>query len=696
MREINGYRVGIDIGGTFTDIVLTGNDGSVVTSKVASTPDDYGRAIVDGLGVLFKEASIRPEQIELVVHGTTVATNAILEGKGAKTALITTQGFRDVLELRRIRIPELYNLFYERPQPLVPRRLRFEVLERMDAKGKILIPLDEESTLRVLKKIAQSDVESVAICTLHSYANPKHEKRIYTLAKKVLPRSIFVTCSSEILPEIREYERTSTTVINAYIGPVVRRYLKNLIERLNSIGVLAPLHVMQSNGGIMSAKDVMHKPAYIVESGPAAGVIGAAAASALAGIRNTITIDMGGTTAKAAMIEDGHVAKTSEYEVGAGINISSKLVKGGGHALKLPVIDVSEIGAGGGSIARVDSGGLLSVGPMSAGAVPGPVCYGSGGTQPTLTDAMVVLGYINPDYLVGGTLKLHSANAFKAVEKMIADPLGCTLEQAAHGVFVLAATTMTRAVKAVSTFRGRDPRDFQLFAFGGNGALMAAEIANALDMNCVVVPPYAGLFSAFGLLFSNIEREASRTLFSRTSELKGYILASSFNRLESDLLNSFVVEGYSVAEVTLRRQAELRYAGQAYELSVDVPSCDTGSPLALAKAFTKEHELTYGHSATDEPIDLVNIRVSASATPRGARTITFSPRAGRREVVGQRKAYFGSDFGRLDTRVVDRSFLSVGSVAGPLIIEEYDTTVLVPPGWTARLDKGGNIVMESK
>ena len=687
------YRVGIDIGGTFTDIVLAGEDGSVVTRKLSSTPDDYGRAIVEGLGALLHESNIAPQRIGLVVHGTTVATNAILEAKGARTALITTAGFRDVLELRRIRIPELYNFFYERPAPLVPRRLRFEVPERLDAAGKVMLALDEAVTLQVLRKVADAEVESLAICTLHAYANPKHERRIAALARKVLPRSIFVTCSHDILPEIREYERTSTTVINAYIGPLVRRYLQNLLARLASIGVHAPLHVMQSNGGTMSSAEVMQKPAYIVESGPAAGVIGAAVAAATAGIRNTITIDMGGTTAKAAMIEDGLVAKTSEYEVGAGINLSSKLVKGGGHALKLPVIDVSEIGAGGGSIARVDGSGLLAVGPESAGAVPGPVCYDTGGTQPTLTDAMVVLGYINPDHLVGGALKLDSAKAAQALGSQVARALGRDLDQAAYGVFVLAAITMTRAVKAVSTFRGRDPRDFGLFAFGGNGAMMASEIARELEMTRVVVPPHAGLFSAFGLLFSNVERSASRTLFRRLSTLKGAEFARAFGQLEAGLRAAFQAEGYTADEVTLHREAELRYTGQAYELSVTAPALDADAPAALVAAFTAEHERTYGHAASDEPIDLVNIRVTASALPRGARVAALPLRRRAGQTERQRLAYFGPALGRLATPVIERAALAGGARPGPLIVEEYDATVLVPPLWSASLDAADNIVM---
>ena len=353
MKNIK-YRVGVDIGGTFTDIVIYGDDASVYTKKISSTPDDYGIAIATGLSDLINDLNIDPSLIELVVHGTTVATNTIIEEKGAKTALITTLGFRDILEFRRIRIPELYNIFHKKIPPLVPRRLRFEVEERIGPNGQVKTALADSNIYNVLERIKKFDVQSLAICLLHSYANPTHEQRIAEISKSVLPEDTFITCSSEVLPEIREYERTSTTVINAYIGPIISEYLKSLVSKLISIGVKAPLHIMQSNGGILKSETVIKKPATIVESGPAAGVIGAAFIANFSTHKNLITLDMGGTTAKASIVEDGQITKTTEFEVGAGINLSSQLVKGGGHALKLSVVDVSEIGAGGGSIVSVD------------------------------------------------------------------------------------------------------------------------------------------------------------------------------------------------------------------------------------------------------------------------------------------------------------------------------------------------------
>ena len=404
------YRIGVDIGGTFTDLVLLGTDGSVATRKVSSTPDDYSRGIVGGIGALLAAADVPAAAVDGIVHATTVATNAILEGRGARTALITTKGFRDVLEMRRLRIPELYNLQYRKPPPLVPRRLRFEVDERMGPGGVVLRPLDEATALDAADRIADSDVEAVAICLLHAYANPVVEHRVAALLTERLKqrnvRPVYVTCSADILPELREYERTSTAVVNGYVGPIVEQYLTGLRARLNGAGLSAPLQVMQSNGGTMTAEAAVQKPAYIVESGPAAGVIACARIARAVGCPNAISLDMGGTTAKAAMIENGEPARTSEYEVGAGINLSSKLVKGGGYAIKLPFIDVSEIGAGGGSVVAVDRLGSLQVGPRSAGAVPGPACYDLGGVDPTFTDAMVVLGYLNPRALAGGSVAL--------------------------------------------------------------------------------------------------------------------------------------------------------------------------------------------------------------------------------------------------------------------------------------------------
>ncbi len=513
-----GYRFGVDIGGTFTDIVLLTEDGGIRTRKVASSSADYGEAIVVGLRELIDEVGLDPTDVTGVVHGTTVATNTILEGRGARTALITTRGFRDVLESRRLRIPVLYDLQYTPPKPLVPRRLRFEVDERLGPRGEVWQALNDASVVQATERIAAAGVEAIAISLINAYANPAHEQRVAEILRAHMQGRPHITLSSDILPEMREYERTSTTVVNAYIGPVVEHYLSALQQRLRSIGISAPMRIMQSNGGVMAAEAAIAKPAYIIESGPAAGVIAAVAMARQIGLGDVISLDMGGTTAKAAMVEHGEPAKTSEYEVGAGINLSSRLVKGGGHAVKLPFIDVSEIGAGGGSIVSVDSVGSLKVGPRSAGAEPGPACYGLGGIEPTFTDAMVVLGYINPSMLAGGRVRLDHALAHRAMQQ-VADPLGLSVIDAAWGTYAVAAANMTRAVKAVSTYRGRDPRDFVLMAFGGNGPVAGVAIARALGMSRVIVPPAPGVFSAFGLLCSDTEYVVSRTLFRRMSEV---------------------------------------------------------------------------------------------------------------------------------------------------------------------------------
>ena len=423
------HLFGVDIGGTFTDIVLASSDGAVRTCKVASTTSDYGEGIVAGLAELIAAAGIDPAAVSGVVHGTTVATNTILEGRGARTGLITTKGFRDVLEMRRLRIPQMYNLQYTPPRPLAPRRLRLEVDERTGPRGQIWSELDEASVERAADRLAAAGVEAVAVSLINSYANPNHERRIGEIVARRMPKGTHITLSSDLLPEIREYERTSTTVVNAYIGPMVEHYLAALTGRLHAMRLNAPLRIMQSNGGVMAAQAAIEKPAYIIESGPAAGVIAAVAMARHIGIANVISLDMGGTTAKAALIENGEPAKTTEYEVGAGINLSSKLVKGGGYAVKLPFIDISEIGAGGGSIVSVDSVGSLKVGPRSAGAEPGPACYGLGGAEPTFTDAMVVLGYINPKTLAGGRVRLHAELA----HRVITEPCGGAAERIAGG-----------------------------------------------------------------------------------------------------------------------------------------------------------------------------------------------------------------------------------------------------------------------
>ena len=450
MAEENSRSiVAVDIGGTFTDIVLVRENRPIATKKVLSTPQNYALGIVSGLRELIEESSLSPRQIERVLHATTVATNAILEGKGSRTALITTRGFRDVLELRRIRIPRLYDLFFEKPRPLVPRRHRFEVEERVDAKGNVLVPLNEEEVRTAISKIEAAHIDSVAVCFLNSFTRPAHERRVGELVHEKLP-SIYLSLSADILPEIREYERTSTTVINAYIGPLAKSYLQHLEKQLATIRVRCPLLIMQSSGGVMDVRTATRKPAHLIESGPAAGVVAAMHLAKKAGYKDVISFDMGGTTAKASLIENERFNFTSEAEIGSGITLSSRLTKGGGYALKLPMIDLSEVGAGGGSIARLDKGSL-KVGPQSSGARPGPVCYDQGGEEITITDANVLLGYINPEYIAGGAVPLNRDKAARIFEQKIAKPMGKDLYPAAFGIHTVANAAMIRAVKAVST-----------------------------------------------------------------------------------------------------------------------------------------------------------------------------------------------------------------------------------------------------
>ena len=495
------FRIGIDIGGTFTDIVVIGDDGSAATRKVSSTPADYARGIVDGLADLMDSTTLTGPAIREIIHGTTVATNAILEHKGARTGLITTEGFRDVLEIRRLRMPELYNLLYQKPLPLVERYLRREVSERMSSQGTVILPLDENQVREVLRYFEREGVESIAVCLINSYANGEHEQRIGNIVAETTPRTP-CSLSSEILPEVREYERTSTTVINAYVRPIVERYLKTLLGQLEAVGVKAPVLIMQSNGGILSARTAMEKPVHIVESGPAAGVVAARIVAGRAGVDNAIAFDMGGTTAKASMIENGNIQVTSDFEVGTHLSASGINLAGGGYAMKVPVIDISEVGAGGGSVIWIDQGGSLQVGPRSAGSVPGPACYGLGGTEATVTDANVILGYLNPAHLAGGSLRLDASLSRKTVDTQVAQPLHLSLEEAALAAHVVANVRMVGAIKAVSTQRGRDPRESALIAFGGNGPVHAAGIAKLLEMNrdhCAAGPgPVFGLRPALG------------------------------------------------------------------------------------------------------------------------------------------------------------------------------------------------------
>ncbi|MDE2514742.1 MAG: hydantoinase/oxoprolinase family protein, partial [Rhodospirillales bacterium] len=501
-------RLGIDIGGTFTDLVAMDETGAVRTHKIASAPGDYAGPILAGIAAL---GLADPAAIGDLRHATTLGSNTVLEGKGARTALITTAGFRDILEIRDLRMPVLYDMRWTKPAPLVARRHRFTVIEKLRPDGSVAIPLDPASLDAAITAIAAAGIESVAVALLHSYANPAHEQAVAQALAARLP-GLAISVSHAILPEIKEYPRTSTTVVNAYVQPAIRAYLTVLTARLAAMGITARLRLMQSHGGLAGADFAARQPARIVESGPAAGVVGGAAVARALGEGLLITFDMGGTTAKAGLVEQGEVLRAEALEIGAGVLSGARLLVGAGYMLKLPAIDLAEVGAGGGSLCRLDAAGAPKIGPESAGADPGPVCYGRGGSVPTITDCNLALGYLDPAGLAGGALALDAAAARAAIARDLAGPLGLTVEEAAAGMLRLAASSMMRAIRAVSVERGRDARAAALLAFGGNGPLFATAIAEALGIARVLIPPLPGLFSALGLLLAAPEHHASRSL----------------------------------------------------------------------------------------------------------------------------------------------------------------------------------------
>ena len=682
----SSYRAGVDIGGTFTDVVLEAADGRTWAYKLLATSQEQSRAVIEALRSLTGDAGVSLADISEVVHGTTVATNAILEGKGARTALLTTAGFRDVLELRRLRVPELFALNYTPPEPLAKRQHRIEVDERTGADGSVVRPLDVEQARRAIRSLAGAGIEAVAVCLLHSYANPAHEQALGELLAQEMP-GVYVSLSSDVLPEIREYERTSTTVVNTYVGPLVSRYMDGLDRDLRKAGFRGSLRVMRSDGGVMPVAAASRLPAQIVESGPAAGAVAAARAGMAAGFEDVISFDMGGTTAKAAMVEDGRPNLTTEYEVGAGINLSSKLVKGRGHALKLPVVDLAEVGAGGGSIVWHDATGALKVGPHSAGSNPGPACYGLGGTQPTITDANMCLGYLNPGELGGGTLRVDRSLAEKALATLGDD----SLHRVAYGIHEIADSTMVRAIKAVTTYRGRDPRDFALLAFGGSGPIHAASLARAMGIRRVIVPPVSGVFSSLGLLDANPEYQFVRTCIVNLKRDDLASLETTYTAMTADAAAELTRDGFDPARCTFSRRADMRYSGQSYELTVDV--APGAGAQELAGALREQHMRAYGHVPVGAVAEVVNARVVATMAVDRVSSRRYQATHGA-GAAGSRAAYFGEKWGIVETPVTSRSALDAIPTAGPLLIDEFDTTTVVPPDCSARLDGSGNILIE--
>jgi N-methylhydantoinase A len=607
--------------------------------------------------------------------------------------LLTTRGFRDTLEIGRIRTPDLYNLRWDKPVPLVPRRQRLEVDERIAADGSIVRPLVPTSVIAAADRLVAEGVEVIALCFLNSYANPAHEEEAVRILRDRFP-SLLTTASCHVLPEIREYERTSTTVVNAYLLPIMRRYLANLVEGLRGDGIAAPLLTVASNGGVVSARSAGERPVIAVGSGPAAGVSGAARAGNVAGVSHAIAFDMGGTTAKASLIEDGRPTLTSEYEFREGISTSSRFIKAGGYMLKAPAIDIAEVGAGAGSIAWIDGGGLLRVGPESAGAVPGPACYGLGGERPTVTDANVVLGFLNPEFLAGGELPIDASRAHQAIERHVAAPLGLSVVDAAHGVRAVANANMARAIRAVTIERGRDPRDFELIAFGGSGPGHAVDLARTLEIRRVLVPISPGVFTAVGMLASDVEHHFVRAHGASLATLEIEGARGALDRMLAEARGVLRDEGYPETAVRLDVGVDLRYFGQASELTVALPSPRfTAEGLSrLAGAFRQEYEKTYGYS-TDEDLELVNLRVVATGLREERLDFGALRRPDRpsRAANAIRNVAFEPGQGYQRTPVFARESVPGAPVPGPAIIESYDSTVVVPPGSEAYADERGNL-----
>jgi N-methylhydantoinase A len=687
------WRIGVDIGGTFTDVVLVEEArGAAMVIKVPTTPRDFAQAVMEGLRAAMHDHGVAAADVGWLAHATTVVTNALLQGKGARTALVTTRGCRDVLELRRSARSSLYDLFQDAPAVLVPRHFRLEVGERIDAQGQVVTPLDTADVDAAIDFIGRHEVEAIAVCLLFAFLNDAHERVIGERLRMAFPdRPVFL--SSEVLPEIREFERASTTAVCAYVGPILRSYLARLEAAVTGLGLPAPW-VMGSSGGVFSVAEGLRMPAMAVESGPAAGVVAAALVGRQRGLANLISFDMGGTTAKASLIERGEITTTSEYEVGGGGNVR-RWLHGTGHPIRVPVIDLAEVSAGGGSVAWIDPGGVLRVGPESAGAEPGPVCYGKGGARPTVTDADLVLGYLNPIALLGGALPVDLGRARAAIEREIAKPLGLGVLEAAAGIVDVVNAGMAGALRIVSVERGYDPREFTLVAFGGAGPVHAARLAEELDIPRVLVPPIPGGFSALGLVATDVRRDYVRTFYASLTAAAPGDVAVAYATMEAEARAMLARAGVPEARWEVARAADCRYPRQAYELTVPVAAgvVDRDTLGRLAADFHERHRTTYGHASPDEPVQCVNLRVSAVgrlAPPKMAGAVPSAAPA-----VSTWREVFFKETGGVRCEVVAREALAPGSARpGPLIVEAADTTVVVPPPWALRVEPDGLMVLE--
>jgi N-methylhydantoinase A len=678
-------RIGVDIGGTFTDaVVFDEAEGSIRLAKTLSTPRDLAAGVRDALA----KSRVPLTDVHFLIHGSTIVINAILERKGAKTALITTQGFRDVYEIGRINRPESFNPRFERHRPLVPRHLIFEIPERVLADGTVRLPLDIAAAREVAATLREEEVEAAAILFLHSYPSPEHERQMAAILREELP-DLFITMSHELSREYREYERTSTVAANAFVGPKVSSYLGGLSASLRDDGFAGSLLIMQSNGGLANVELARRQCVQMMESGPAGGVVGMQALCELLEVESAIAFDMGGTTAKASVIQRGQPEFSPDYFVGG---YSRGLV------IRIPVLDIVEVGTGGGSIAWFDEGGGLHVGPQSAGADPGPACYGRGGTEATITDANVVLGRLSPDAFLGGEMALDVQAAQSAMRSHVAGPLGVDLTRAASGIIEVATSHMANAVRQVTLQRGRDPRDFTLFAYGGGGPLHAPAVARELSIARVIIPRKPGVFSALGMLLADLRRDYVQTWFERLDELDIDELDRQFEALEAQGRDSLIESGMAVGDIAFERAADMRYAGQEHAVTVPFPPTlhSEEARADIKRRFDEAHQRQFSHSARDEPAEIVSLRVAATGRlPKpafpGIERGGLEPPGGARKP--SRRVLFAA--GEFEAEVYDRDSLLAGNVIhGPAVIEEDVATTLLEPGDRISVDGFGFLIME--
>ena len=706
-------RLGVDIGGTFTDLVVIDDaTGTARVGKVLTTAKDPAHGVEEGIHALLDEAGVRSDAVRAVVHGTTLATNALIERKGAKTALLTTEGFRDALEIRREGRYDMYDLFIDPPPPLVPRHLRREVPERLLADGSILKTLDEAAARRALAELAREGVEALAICLLHAYVNPAHERRLSEIAREVSP-GLSVSCSSEVVPEIREYERASTTCANVYVAPLMARYLEDLERRLAALGIDGQLYIMQSSGGTALPPLARRLPVRLVESGPAAGALAAAQAARERHEPKLLSFDMGGTTAKACVIDDGVPLVGREFEVAR----ADRFKKGSGLPIRVPVIELIEIGAGGGSIARVDRMGLLKVGPDSAGADPGPACYTLGGRHPTVTDADLLLGYLDAEFFLGGRMRLDREAAHRVVGEHVARRLGLDVTGAAWGIHRVVNENMAAAARIHGIERGRDLRQYPLFAFGGAGPVHCWQVAKILKVPRILIPFGAGAMSAYGLLAAPLAFDFVRTGRQRLDRADWPAINRLFAEMEEEGRALLARAGVAPADIHISRIAEMRHAGQGHEVECAMPlgALSTESLPTITASFENAYRALYHRLPHGVPIEALNWRLTVSGpqpstglsrrsepgralirppsvhASRTAPTTTGSARATK----GARQAYFAEVGGFVETPVYDRYALRAGAeFAGPAIVEERESTAVVGPGARCRVDDGFGLVVE--